>query len=385
METSESELLEIISRGEDSRHQFKLDIDNSESLAEELAAFSNSGRGRIFIGVKDDDTAVGLSREDVKRINNLISNASSENVQPAISPKTENVKIGDRIVIIVSVPDGINKPYSDKRGVYWAKAGADKRRASREELQRLFQASGLIHSDETPTTLTLADLDLQFFKQYYEKEYPEKIEDHGAPLARILQNLNLSHASLLNIAGGLLFAKAPQLRLGAFIIKAICFPGKDIHNSEYLDSEDIEGKITDMYQKSMGFILRNLHKVQGTKGINSTGDPEIPKIVLEELIVNALVHRNYFIPAPIKIFIFRNRIEIISPGSLPNNLTIENIKNGISNIRNPVLTSFATKLLPYRGLGTGIRRVLKLCPKIDFHNDTDGNIFRVTIYRASRK
>jgi ATP-dependent DNA helicase RecG len=109
---------------------------------------------------------------------------------------------------------------------------------------------------------------------------------------------------------------------------------------------------------------------------------EIPHIALEEILVNALIHRDYFISAPIRIFVFTNRSEIISPGHLPNNLTIENIKRRNSNIRNPVLASFAMRILPYRGLGSGITRALKEYPHIDFEDDHDGNIFKVTIART---
>jgi ATP-dependent DNA helicase RecG len=78
-------------------------------------------------------------------------------------------------------------------------------------------------------------------------------------------------------------------------------------------------------------------------------------------------------------FVFNNRIEIISPGHLPNNLTIENIKHGNSNIRNPILASFATKILPYRGLENGIRRALKAYKHIEFTDDRDGNLFKAVV------
>jgi ATP-dependent DNA helicase RecG len=87
------------------------------------------------------------------------------------------------------------------------------------------------------------------------------------------------------------------------------------------------------------------------------------------------------VPAPVRLFIYRDRIELISPGHLPNNLTVENIKRGNSNIRNPILASFATRVLPYRGLGNGVLRALRLYPQIEFDNDRDGNQFRVTIAR----
>ena len=116
-------------------------------------------------------------------------------------------------------------------------------------------------------------------------------------------------------------------------------------------------------------------------GVNSLGNPEIPRIVLEELLANALVHRDYLLSSPIKVFVFSNRVEIISPGSLPNRLTVENIKAGNSNARNPVLASFANHILPYRGYGSGILRAIEAYPDIEFTDDKQGNKFVATIWR----
>ena len=135
-------------------------------------------------------------------------------------------------------------------------------------------------------------------------------------------------------------------------------PGNDIHATTYMDSEDIFGRIQTQFEESLSFVLRNLRRQQNGKGVNTTGKVEIPKFVLEELLTNALIHRDYFVSAPIRTFIFDERVEIISPDFLPNNLTVANIRSGNSNIRNPILTSYATTVLPYRGLGTGILRAL---------------------------
>ena len=107
--------------------------------------------------------------------------------------------------------------------------------------------------------------------------------------------------------------------------------------------------------------MRNLHKVQAGRGVNAPGTSEIPDAVFEELLVNALVHRDYLVSAPIRLFIFDDRIDIISPGHLPDNLTVEKIRRGNSSIRNPILVSYVAKgLLPYHGLGSGIKRALEL-------------------------
>lgn len=139
-----------------------------------------------------------------------------------------------------------------------------------------------------------------------------------------------------------------------------------------------------MYDDALAFVLRNLHKVQAGRGVNSPGVPEIPPVVFEELLVNALVHRDYLISAPIRLFVFDDRIEIISPGTLPNNLTVENIRVGNSNLRNPILASFVAKgVLPYRGLGSGVPRALEAWPDIDFRDDRDGGLFVATVRRKA--
>ena len=381
METAE--LLEIISRGEDGKHQFKGNVTNVIALAEEMVAFSNSGGGRLFIGVGDNGSRSGLTAEDMQRLNQLVSNAASQHVHPPINPETENVALPDGLVMVVNISDGISKPYSDNQGAFLVKSGADKRKVtSREEIQRMFQRAGLIHGDEIPANgMTVADVDLAYFSGFFQREYGEELDAQDIPLPKILENMNLIKDGVLNISGALLFAKNPQMRLPVFIVKAVCYPGNSIDESEYIDSQDITGKLADVFQKSLGFVIGNLKHVQRDRSINSPGEPEIPRVALEELIANSLIHRDYFVSAPVRIFIFKDRIEIISPGHLPNNLTIENIKSGNSNIRNPILSSYATKILPYRGLGTGIIRALKAYPEIDFEDDHSGNQFKVTIKR----
>ncbi len=378
-----TELLEIIARDEDGKHQFKANFTNVNSLAAEMVAFSNSSGGQIFIGVDNDGSIAGLDRADMGRLNQLVSNSASQSVRPPINPQTENISLSNGLVMVVTVSDGISKPYMDNLGAIWVKTGADKRKVtSREEIQRMYQNASLIHGDEIPAKgMTVADLDLEYFKNYFEKEYGEKLDNYDHTLSTLLENMNLMKKGVMNISAALLFSKNPHFRLPVFIVKAVCYPGADIDESEYIDSQDFTGKLTDIFHKSLGFIIGNLKHIQKDQNVNATGFSEIPRITLEELLANALIHRDYFVSSPIRIMIFRNRVEIISPGHLPNNLTIENIKKGNSNIRNPILASYATKLIPYRGLGSGIRRAIKEYPNIDFEDDHEGNIFKVIITR----
>lgn len=383
METTE--LIDLLSRGEDSRQQFKTDMSNADALAAEIVAFSNTAGGRIFIGVNDDGSVRGLSGADVARLNMLIANVASQVVRPAVNPLTENVPHPAGTVLVLSIAEGVNKPYMDKNGAIWVKNGSDKRRAtSREELQRLFQQAGLVHADETPVAgLSAGDVDMPYFETFFEQQFGEPLAQHNQPLPQLLTNMNLMNQGQLNVAGGLLFAKSPQYALPAFIVKAVAFVGTQIEDERYIDSRDIAGKLADVFQQTLGFIVANTHAAQGEQGFNSQGQPEIPRIVWEELVANALIHRDYFVSAPIRVLVFPDRVEIISPGHLPNNLTIENIKAGNSNMRNPILASFAAKLLPYRGLGSGLLRSLRAWPQIELIDDRAGNLFKAIVARPS--
>ncbi|ELJ8486034.1 RNA-binding domain-containing protein [Vibrio cholerae] len=381
METEE--LLAIIANGEDSRHQFKQNITRAESLVPELAAFSNSKGGLLLIGVTDEGGIHGLTIEDMGRLNQLVSNAAKD-VKPPISVTTENVALPSGMVMIVDVPEGISKPYMDGNLHVWVKNSANKSKVSaREELLRMFQSSALVHADEISVNgSSVTDIDQEFFDAFFEREYGERVEDQDVSRVQLLENMNLAKNGQLNICGALLFASRPQIRLPVFIVKAVAFPGVDIEDEHYIDSQDINGKLSDVFQKVLGFVLANIRHVQNEQGFNSVGEPEIPRIVLEELIANALIHRDYFVSAPIKVLVFADRIEIVSPGHLPNNLTIENIKMGNSNVRNPILASFAPKVLPYRGLGSGIKRAIKAYPDIEFIDDRAGNAFKAIIKRT---
>jgi len=321
------------------------------------------------------------------RINQLISNAASQHVRSPISPITENIAVAKgRVVIVLTVPKGIDKPYFDRKGVIWLKSGSDKRRInSKEELRRLFQMSDQFHADGLPVKAGPEVLDklrfLDFLKKFYDRDIPDGPEE----LRKLLQNMNLAaDDGRLNLAGVLLFAERPEWIAPQFIVKAVRYPGNEVHVSDYVDTEDFAGPMQKLFDDAIAFVLRNLHKIQAGQGVNAPGVPEIPPLVFEELLVNALVHRDYLVSAPIRLFVFDNRIEIISPGHLPENLTVEKIRTGNSIIRNPILISYVAKgLLPYRGLGSGITRALEAWPEMDFVDDRDGCLFTATVHRKA--
>ncbi|MFT7721769.1 MAG: ATP-binding protein [Roseateles sp.] len=252
----------------------------------------------------------------------------------------------------------------------------------RDEIQRLFQRSGLIYADVIPVECTsVADLDEKAFDDYFTRRYGQSPQASGQPLPQVLQNIGLGDGQELNLAGLLLFGKRPQRYRPAFMVKAVAFPGTSLASHHYLDSEDIDGTLLAQYQRSLAFIKRNLHHVQGDQNFNSLGLLEVPEQAIIELLVNALIHRDYFTSASIRLLVFADRIEIISPGHLPDSLSVEDIRLGVTNRRNPTLTEHATQILPYRGLGSGIPRALGEWPDIRFESEVRSNQFRAVILR----
>jgi predicted HTH transcriptional regulator len=170
-----------------------------------------------------------------------------------------------------------------------------------------------------------------------------------------------------------------------FSIQCIKIDGITIGNTFSDIEPPFDGHLADIFNRTIDFIDRNMRKIPDGTGFNAPFKWEIPRGVFEELLVNALVHRDYFIASTIKVFIFLDRIEIISPGKLPNSITVDNIQNGISVMRNPILLSVARHILPYRGLGTGIVRAYSLYPDIELENRIEENQFKVIIKRLGVK
>ncbi len=379
-----TELKELISNGETSTVQFKVNVTNELSIAQEMVAFANSKGGRILIGVDDKTWKIaGLTNDDLRRLTNLLVNAASEHIKSPVFIETETVDVEGKKVIVVTVQEGIDKPYKDKDGIIFLKNGANKRKVtSNEEISRLLQSSGHLYAEERilPHS-SMNDLDWEKFKSFFEEKYKEPADKEN--LARYLSNLRLGINEKLNVAGALMFGINLQKLTPEFFITAIWFWGNDITDTEYRSSENIYGTIDKLYRRGYDFILSKLHKLQAGQSFNSLGKSEIPEIVITELLVNALIHRDYFINDSIKIFVFENRVEIISPGKLPNNLTEEQVKRGVRRSRNSILASLAPDVLEYRGAGSGIVRSLLLYPDFDIKNETENERVVVTIKRPA--
>lgn len=207
----------------------------------------------------------------------------------------------------------------------------------------------------------------------------------GHNLNKLMRNLRFIRPDgRLTVAAMLLFGKYPQRWLPVMTAKCISFVGNSVGGKQFRDKvndADMEGNLLHQFETIMSFFTRNLRNIQVEKEFNSPGKLEIPYSSLVEFVVNALVHRSLNWNAPIRIFIFDNRVEIHSPGILPNGLQVEDITNGTSMPRNNFLFSNAIYLLPYTGAGTGIQRALENGLQVEFKNDERTHEFLIIIQR----
>jgi len=381
---TEQEIKEIINAGESSKVQFKERLPNPDNLAHELIAFSNSHGGKIIFGVNDKTGELnGLSFNEIQQLNSQIVNVASQKVFPPVYIETETVLASNNRLVIISIEEGLSKPYKDSNGTIYLKNGADKRKVtSNDEIARLLGSRNLLADEIEIFDSCIKDIDARLFSEYFIKEFGKSYEEKGLTLEEALIAKKVMRNNHLTLAGLLFFGKEPQSFRPAFSIKAVMFAGNDIGDNNYRSKpEDLNGTIPEMFKQGMLYIKSCIKYLQNGQGFNSHGIPEISIIALEEVLQNALIHRDYFKNSPVRLLIFENRIEIISPGKLPNSLTVEEIKYGNPVTRNNQIALFASRTLPYSGLGSGLRRAFVNQPDLELINDIEGEQFIVKFPR----
>ena len=405
-----NDILKQIKAGEVSGVQFKERILDKYDIACELVAFSNSHGGKLVVGIKDKTGETNaLSYSEVQETTNLLSDIASENVVPSILIKIDTIEVEDGNLVVATVKEGLNKPYHDNKGIVWVKNGADKRKVfDNAELAEMMTDCGSFAPDEAGVRdATVNDLDATTIKQFLGNRFDRVLEKKGLTgdafneasldmicsaiakghdCEKILRNLRFIRPDgSLTVAAMLLFGKYTQRWMPMMTAKCICFAGNSVGSKIFRDKvndADMEGNLLHQYDTIMDFFTRNLHNVQVEEEFNSMGKLEIPYTSLVEFTVNSLVHRSLNMKAPVRIFIFDNRVEIHSPGALPNGLTIDDIKAGTSMPRNMFLFNNAIYLLPYTGVGSGITRALDEDVNVTFMNNDKAQEFIITVWRG---
>ena len=406
---NKAELIELILNGENSGVEFKRDDVANERVAQELVALLNLEGGTVLLGVEDDGSITGTTRENLEE---WVAELCRVIINPPIIPFLSWVKNAEpgRDVLAIRVPVGPDKPYArvhNNRLTYFIRVGSTSREASRDELQRMFQASGNLHYGVKPVPGNgFDDLDRRRLCDYLTRvlggEAPA--EDDSETWQTLLHNIDLMAMSaglpVATINGVLLFGKTPNRFLPQSGIRAVCFTGIEPDYATRAD-EDLrgpmvplrasDGDITELglVEKAWDFVRRNTTPTARLESARRIQSWEYPEHVIREAVVNALVHRDYSIAGTdIMLSIFSNRLEITSPGRLPNTITTDGMKAGARHSRNQTLVNIMRDYGYADARGMGVRD--KIIPGMLAHNGTepdlieDENRFTVRLWKEAQ-
>ena len=384
----QDELLEMIVNGESSKVEFKTDDVHPNALAEEIVAFANFEGGTILIGVDDSGEIKGYTRDDIEE---FVINICRNNVKPSIIPVIENIAVDNKYIIAVTIKRG-DTAYSTNRGLYYIRVGSTKQAPTQQELLRLFQKRNILQLDETPVMkASVSSINTEKVNSYLVKLGQSLLNDEDDDaLVRELINLSI----LLNVGnnlypslGGILaFGKNPQKYFSSYNIQCGAYKGKDFL-SDTVREKDLKGTLDELIEDAITFLMLVMPQNRDLeRGVRRKDEYLYPIEALREGIVNAVSHRDYTISgSAIRLFFFSNRIEIRSPGGLPNTITLENMRYR-QFTRNPMITSFLAGYGYMERRGKGILRMLRLCEqnsiKCELSLTPDNNEFVVTYSSA---
>lgn len=357
---TEEEILQLISGGENSSVEFKSASVKPDALAKEIIAFSNSGGGVILLGIEDNGRITGLPGG--KNFEEWAANIARNNVIPAVQVEYSHIDIENKKVGIIDVSKGRDKPYQTSSHQFLVRVGSTNRTATQAELMRLFQQSGVFHYDANGVSGSgIKDLNLTKIDSYFARYDFDFTQESEAEKAALLKNSDiLGENGEVTVGGLLVFGIRPQRYLRSAGISFAHFSGSDI-GAELLDKQDIDGTLDYQVDTALAVIKNNIRRPSAIVGVKRVDSRFIyDDKVFRELLVNACVHRNYAISGSrIRIFLFSDRIEFISPGKLPNTVTIEKLRAGVSYAVNPVIVKFMENLRYIDKLGRGIPMVCR--------------------------
>jgi ATP-dependent DNA helicase RecG len=356
------ELGALIAGGEDSFTEFKSPQVTTRELAKELCAFSNSGGGRVLIGVDDDGSIVGSEGWDEERLMNVARTL----LDPPIVPGYQRIRLqADTEIIVASAERGVEKPYAVAGGEgkrYFIRAGSTSRDASREELIRLTQASGAVAGDLRPVIgATIKDLDDHLLEARFANRRTLRWEALSESERRdVLVNGEILHRETHGptVAGLLCYGRTPEERLPFATVNCVSYRGV-VPEHELLDRAEIGGRIDQQVIESVAFIERNLRNPSTISGVRRKDAPRPSQGSLRELIANAIAHRHYGIAGPILVRVYADRVEVLSPGSLPNGVTPAAMRVGVSVRRNELLVQHLEALGLVDAVGRGVVLLLE--------------------------
>jgi ATP-dependent DNA helicase RecG len=381
-----TELLEIIRNGENSGVEFKRDDVQPADLAKEIVAFLNFQGGIILLGIDDDGTIRGTTRQNLEE---WVMNICRDKVKPEVIPYYEKVEVEDKSVAVCTFSQGlyVHHMWHNKHQYYYMRVGSTSREASSEELQRLFQQRGQIRFDlKSVPGATFDDLDMLRLKNYFRDIRGQDIPlDDTEAWEQLLFNTEImvsdQDRNIPSVGGILLFGKNPNHYLPQAGISAVAYKGqekdydateRDIIRGPIVARFDEAGEIVDtgLVERAIEFVRRNIYSKGYIKNGRRIDRPDYPDEVVREAVVNAIAHRDYTITGTeIELSIYSDRLEIISPGRLPNTVTIERMKAGCRATRNELIKEVLRDYHYVEATGLGVPR--KIIAGMFKHNGTE--------------
>ena len=390
-----AELADLIREGENSVVEFKRDDAHPDSLAKEMAALLNLEGGQVLLGVEDDGSISGLTRtrEEAER---WVMDLARQNVQPPAIPvwRTVTLDAGKIVGVIGLSADGPAKPHKAKRGSAWVtfvRVGSTSREAAREEEGRLYQASHLMRYDIKPVLETgLEDLDRNrlenYFRDILKRGVPNREDTNG--WRRLLLNTDIladiAGTTVTTVAGLLLFGGSPNRRLPQAGVTATAFP-RDEKAYDTVDEELVRGPLVSLLSgrgravekgvidRTVDFVGRNMGTIAWLEGGRRRRKKALPSDAVREAVVNAVAHRDYTIAGTdVEVSLYGNRLEVISPGRLPNGVTVEKMKEGLRAARNELLKEILRDYGYVEHLGMGVRN--RIIQSMRAHNGTEPDL-----------
>ena len=382
-------LLEIISNGENSGVEFKRDILQNHQLAKELVAFSNLEGGMVLLGVDDDGTIAGLTR---KNLEEWVMTACRDKIRPGIIPAFQTIRDVEpgKDVAVVRVPRGgdVHSQWHENRNTYYIRVGSQSREPTPQELGRLFQQRGMFRADLRPVSGTsIDDLDRRRLKDYFGRvrQQDVPIDDDIGGWQNLLVNTEIMAEERVTLSGMLLFGNTPNRFLPQAGIDAAAFPGteKDYAAKERLTLRGpmtplmgTDGEILErgLVEQAWEFVRRNISVTATLEdGVRRVERLTYPVEAVRETVVNALIHRDYLLSnTDIELAIYRDRMEVISPGKLPNGITPERMRAGTRATRNQLLKDVMRDYGYLEHMGMGVPR--KIVRGMNEHNQTDPDL-----------
>jgi ATP-dependent DNA helicase RecG len=377
-----AELLEIIANGENSGIEFKRDDIRPETLAKEIVAMANLHGGKILIGVEDDRTISGIQRPDLEIW--IMDTVFRHYVHPMLVPYYEEIVLdeGKRIAVI-SFDQGNAKPYvlrHNGREEIYIRLGSTSRLATREQQLRLFENGEMLHSETLPVSGTFFDsLDQARLTDYFrniigDSRIPKDKSEWEVRLNALgLMVANNDNRFRCTIAGLVLFGYQPHKSLYQAGLRWMSFTGIDM---DYKAEDDVfidapllplgKGKIgEDRDIVDPGLIEKMADRI--APFISAEGDSIngqfrkekkyfYPYEAIRETILNSFAHRDWTRALEITVVNFSDRIEINSPGTLQNSMTLEKMLAGQRSIRNPIILETLRDYEYVDMRGMGVRR-----------------------------